>query len=242
MRSLEELEQLTGYRFKNLNLLKLAVTHPSMRYEQAYGSDNQRLEFLGDAVVQLLMSERLYHLMPNMDEGGLTQTRSSVVSTKSMADIARFHGLGGFLKLGRSEEINGGRTRDAALADVLEAVIGAIYVDGGIENARRVVEFFFSNQIQRVKTTAALSDFNPKGRLQEIIQDHSSSLPTYKITHESGPDHKKHFLATVTWNGHLLGEGTGPSKKEAETDAANAAIQNPILMKLILRTAGTRND
>lgn len=234
MPSLEELEEIIGYRFKNRSLLKLGLTHSSMRYEQGYTQDNQRLEFLGDAVVQLLISEILYRSMPTSDEGALTTSRASMVSSKSMADVAKSFNLGGFLKMARSEEHNGGRNREAALADVLESVVGAVYLDGGLEQARTVVELLFAAPLKKAKSPDVLTEFNPKGRLQEIIQDHTNILPSYKITHEAGPDHNKHFLATVTWDGHLLGDGMGPSKKDAESAAASAAIQNPNLLKIVL--------
>lgn len=234
MRSSEELQLIIGYRFHRLELLKLALTHPSMRVENPKSGDNQRLEFLGDAVAQLLLSERIYQLMPDTNEGGMTQTRAAVASSKSMAAIARKFNLGKYLRLSRSEESTGGRNRDAALADVLEAILGAIYLDGGIEPARAAIELFFAAQLnQATKVTKLVSDSNPKGKLQEVIQDHTSILPTYRITEESGPDHDKKFTATVHWEDHLLGSGEGSSKKEAEIAAALAAVQNEGLLDII---------
>jgi ribonuclease-3 len=234
MPSLDELEEIIGYRFKNRSLLKLSLTHSSMRYEQGYTQDNQRLEFLGDAVVQLLISDILFRSLPTSDEGALTTRRASLVSSKSMADVAKTFNLGAYLKMARSEEHNGGRSREAALADVLESLIGAVYLDGGLDHARATIEHLFATPLKNAKSPDVLTEFNPKGRLQEIIQDHTNILPNYKITHEAGPDHNKHFLATVTWDGHLLGEGMGPSKKDAESAAASSAIQNPNLLKIVL--------
>lgn len=241
MRSSDELQLIIGYRFQRLELLKLALTHPSMRVENPKSGDNQRLEFLGDAVAQLLLSERIYHLMPETNEGGMTQTRAAVASSKSMAAIARKFNLGKYLRLSRSEEATGGRNRDAALADVLEAILGAIFLDGGIEPARAAIELFFADQLSLgSKATKLVTDSNPKGKLQEVIQDHTNILPTYRITEESGPDHDKKFTATVHWEGHLLGSGEGPSKKEAEIAAALAAIQNGSLLDIIKSTGETK--
>ena len=241
MLSPEELQEIIGYRFKRLDLLKLAMTHPSMRVENPKSGDNQRLEFLGDAVAQLLLSERIFQLMPDTNEGGMTQTRAAVASSKSMAAIARKFNLGQYLRLSRSEESTGGRNRDAALADVLEAILGAIYLDGGIEPARAAIELFFASQInQATKVTKLVTDSNPKGKLQEVIQDYTSILPTYRITEESGPDHDKTFKATVHWGEHLLGAGEGSSKKEAEIGAALSAVQNPSLVSVVSNSTNTK--
>lgn len=242
MRSSEELQYVIGYRFQRLELLKLALTHPSMRVENPKSGDNQRLEFLGDAVAQLLLSERIYHLMPETNEGGMTQTRAAVASSKSMAAIARKFNLGKYLRLSRSEEATGGRNRDAALADVLEAILGAIYLDGGIEPAKTAIGLFFADQLNLAsKATKLVTDSNPKGKLQEVIQDYTSILPSYRITEESGPDHDKKFTATVYWEEHLLGSGEGSSKKEAEIAAALAAVQNPSLVDIIKSTGNSKS-
>jgi ribonuclease-3 len=234
MRSSEELQQIIGYRFKKLELLKLAVTHPSMRVDQPRSGDNQRLEFLGDAVAQLLLSESIFKQMPHTNEGGMTQARAAVASSKSMAAIARKFNLGKFLRLSRSEESTGGRNRDAALADVLEAILGAIYLDGGIEPARAAIDLFFTDYLSEATTsTPKVQESNPKGKLQEVIQDYTNLLPTYRITEEFGPDHNKTFMATVYWGEHLLGSGKGTSKKDAEIGAALSAIQNPSLIAII---------
>jgi ribonuclease-3 len=228
-----ELELIIGYKFSNPELLRQALTHPSAPHEPGKAPlNNQRLEFLGDAVVQLVSSDNLYKLMPDVDEGGLTKARAALVSYKSMAVIARGLGLGRFLIMGRSEVSSGGRDRDAALADLVEAILGAIYLDGGIEPAREAITRLFGQAMQQSRSHA-VQEPNPKGRLQEIIQDYSNVRPRYQMVGESGPDHLKTYTVHVSWNEQLLGEGTGTSKKDAEISAAAAAVKNPRLLQLI---------
>ena len=235
---MDELEGILGYHFTDPQHLRQALTHASLRYEgvQTHLPDNQRLEFLGDAVLQLVLSDTLYQSMPTTDEGGLTKVRATIVSSKALAQVARKFGFGKFIIMGRGQEASGGRERDSVLADVVEALFGATYLDGGIEAARGVILRLLRESIE-AQRHATLDHQNPKGLLQELIQNISSILPAYEIVKEHGPDHNKHFLATVSWNGQLLGEGAGRSKKEAEIAAASAAMQNPRLKVIILSNA-----
>jgi len=186
--------------------------------------------FVGDAVLQLLLSEMLFLHYDKADEGMLTKIRSQLVSTKALAQIARRIQLGGFLIMGRGEESNGGRERESTLADGLEAVVGAVYIDGGIQAAKNLAALLFQQQILDLGSSP--SDQNPKGQLQELLQSLSPESPNYQITLESGPDHDKFFEAVALWKGHKLGVGTGKSKKEAEVSAALNAIDSPIIPEL----------
>lgn len=220
---MELLESVLGHTFRDRSLLKEALTHASLGYElQRTQPDNQRLEFLGDAVLQLVLSEMLFHHFPKADEGMLTKIRAQLVSTKALAQVARQIKLGGFLFMGRGEEASGGRERDSTLADVLEAIAGAIFLDGGMDAARLVARGLFRQLISDLGTSPV--EQNPKGQLQEILQAISPQSPTYRIIQESGPDHAKSFLAMVSWDGKELGRGLGRSKKEAEVEAARSAL------------------
>ncbi len=221
---MEKLESALGHSFQNPSLLTQALTHASLGYEtQRALPDNQRLEFLGDAVIQLLLSELLFEKFDEADEGQLTKVRSQLVSTKALAHVARQIQLGGYLLMGRGEETHGGRERDSSLADAMEAVVGATYLDGGMEAARRLAKRLFLPEIQRLGDTP--SDCNPKGQLQEMLQAISAQAPHYRIVEESGPDHAKSFVSIVCWEGQEIGRGLGRSKKEAEVEAARAALR-----------------
>ncbi len=231
---MDSLESILGYTFRQPALLTEALTHASLAYEQQRPTkDNQRLEFLGDAVLQLILSDALFHRMPDTDEGGLTKTRASMVSTKALAKLARSLRLGRFIEMGRGEDANGGRDRDSTLADVFESLVGAAFLDGGLEAASAIVlrlmeELLFNHQANAEETIQ-----NPKGALQEMTQDVTNQLPVYQILGTSGPDHERIYESTVSWKGQLLGNGKGRSKKEAEIEAARAAVQNPLLNELI---------
>lgn len=233
---MDSLESILGYTFRQPALLTEALTHASLAYEQQRPTkDNQRLEFLGDAVLQLVLSDVLFHRMPDTDEGGLTKTRASIVSTKALAKLARSLGLGQFIAMGRGEDANGGRDRDSTLADVFESLVGAAFLDGGLEAASAIVlrlmaDLLFNHQVNAEEKTQ-----NPKGALQEMTQDVTNQLPVYQILGASGPDHEKVYEATVSWHGQLLGNGKGRSKKDAEIEAARAAIRNPLLNELVER-------
>ena len=222
----QQMQKIIGYQFKHPELLQEARTHPSLAHEHAAGkmADNQRLEFLGDAVLQLILTDRIYELYPTYPEGELTQVRAHLANRHTLYRRAQAIHLGDFLLLGKGEESSGGRERLSNLADAFEALLGAIYLDGGIRAARKFVHRQFSGELKQVRETAVRQ--NPKGRLQEFLQADSAANPHYRVVHESGPDHSKHFEAIVEWEGREIGRGTGSSKKLAEVAAAESALKN----------------
>lgn len=229
---MDTLETILGHTFRDPALLQLALTHGSVGYEnQRPQADNQRLEFLGDAVLQLALSHLLYTRSPRADEGALTKARAQLVSTKALARIARQIGLGHHVILGRGEEANGGRDRDSTLADALEAVAGAIYIDAGSKAAHQFATRLFTADL--IALDQGPLERNPKGELQEIIQTSSPNGPVYSIVATEGPDHSKNFVASVSWQGHELGRGSGRSKKDAETQAAQSALDGSLLHELL---------
>jgi ribonuclease-3 len=234
------LEHFIGHSFRDPALLQLALTHGSVGYEnQRTHADNQRLEFLGDAVLQLALSHLLFQRLPQGDEGVLTQARAQLVSTKALARIARRIGLGTHLHLGRGEEINGGRERESTLADAMEAVAGAIHLDSGSDAAHQFAARLFAEDLEALSRGPL--DANPKGQLQELIQSVGVEPPHYEIVSSEGPDHAKNFISSVSWQGTELGRGSGRSKKDAEVQAAQAALDNPALSEL-LRTTRVQQD
>ena len=219
------LEQRTGYKFRNSLLLAEALTHPSLGHEtQRHHFDNQRLEFLGDAILQLIFTEHLYRLFPHFSEGQLTKLRSRLVSREGLKVHAINIGLGTYLMMGRGEEASGGRQRASILADAFEALVGAIYLDSNLDVVRRFVLEEAQNDIQRL--TQQPLEVNPKGQLQEILQAISPKSPIYEIVSQTGPEHQKKFVAKVLWDGVELGSGEGSSKKQAETAAALSALRS----------------
>ncbi len=218
------LEQRISYKFRNSLLLAEALTHPSLGYEtQRHHFDNQRLEFLGDAVLQLIFTEHLFNLFPNLSEGQLTKMRSRLVSREGLKVHAISIGLGQFLMMGKGEESSGGRVRASALADGFEALVGAMYLDGGYDAVRRFVLQEAQPDIENLRLEPM--DVNPKGRLQEILQSIAPQSPKYTIASQGGPEHSKLFTAVVTWLGTELGRGQGPSKKDAHFAAALDSLQ-----------------
>ena len=218
------LEQRLKYKFRNPLLLAEALTHPSLGHEtQRHHFDNQRLEFLGDAVLQLIFTEWLFDHFPKDSEGQLTKMRSRLVSRDGLKLHAKRLDLGNHLMMGRGEEASGGRTRGTALADAYEALIGAIYLDSDYVTARRIVLTEAREDLESLDIDPP--DANPKGRLQEILQAITPISPSYPIIGAEGPEHQKHFKAHVVWNGMDLGSGEGGSKKEAETAAALDALK-----------------
>lgn len=218
------IEQRIEYKFRNSLLLAEALTHPSLGYEnQRQHFDNQRLEFLGDAVLQLVVTEQLYRLFPDMSEGKLTKMRARIVSKEGLCRQAENIDLGPHILMGRGEESSGGRTRASTLADAFEALVGAIFLDGGLNRARDFVLSEMQADLKDLESEPL--DINPKGRLQEELQALSPVIPEYRIIFESGPEHKKVFTAEVAWGGEVLGSGDGKSKKEAETAAALQALR-----------------
>ena len=220
---MDSLEKRLGYKFTNSLLLAEALTHPSLAYESKRPHfDNQRLEYLGDAVIQLILTDELFTLFPNSAEGKLTKLRSQLVSRTGLCHFARSIHLGTYLLLGKGENAAGGRNRPSILADAFEALIGAIYLDAGFAASRKVMLSNFGDMIRRIADRPV--ENNPKGQLQEKLQAISASSPKYKIVSQDGPDHQKSFVAEVFWEGRKLGSGSGPSKKEAETAAAQTAL------------------
>ena len=217
------LETRLKYKFRNTLLLAEALTHPSLGHEtQRHHFDNQRLEFLGDAVLQLIFTEWLFDRFPKFSEGQLTKMRSGLVSRDGLKMHAERLALGQHLMMGRGEESSGGRERSSALADAYEALIGAIYLDSDYVTARRIVLTEAREDLDTLEVDPP--DQNPKGQLQEVLQAISPVSPVYPILSAEGPEHQKDFIAQVTWNGIELGEGTGRSKKDAETAAARDAL------------------
>ncbi len=217
------IEEKIGYKFRNPLLLAEALTHPSLAYEsERHNFDYQRLEFLGDAVLQLIVTDRLFRLFPTMPEGRLTKLRTRLVSRDALAHHAEIIGLGAFLLMGRGEEATGGRNRASTLADGFESILGAIYIDSGLEEARKVVLEQFEQAFQDIHSSPV--EDNPKGKLQEILQGISPVGPSYFVVGESGPEHSKSFATLVMWEGRELGRGEGRSKKSSEIEAARDAL------------------
>ena len=203
-----------GYTFRDEALLRRALTHPSMGK-----NDNQRLEFLGDAVLQYLMSDKLYQAHPDEREGALTHRRQLMVCEAALSLIAGKLGLGEALMMDRGEELTGGREKPSVLCDTMEAVLAAVYLDGGMEAAREVVEHCWPGEDEVARP---LQD--AKGALQEALQKNGGESPSYEITGQSGPPHNPVFEAAVYWNGKLLAKGEGKTKKQAEQAAALKAL------------------
>ncbi|MBK1791024.1 ribonuclease III [Persicirhabdus sediminis] len=218
------LEEAIGYKFVNSLLLAEAMTHPSMAYEtQKPHFDNQRLEFLGDAVLQLTVTEWLYQQFPGFSEGEMTKLRARLVSGAALARFAKEIGLGQYLMMGKGEEASGGRARTSTLADAFESLTGAIYIDGGFDEAKKVLLNVCSRQLEHIANEPA--EVNPKGQLQEQLQAIAPQSPIYQVVGESGKDHCKVFEVEVCWLEKVLGKGVGKSKKDAEISAAKAALE-----------------
>ncbi len=224
--NLEEFERKIEYTFSDKSLLVLALTHSSYANEIKKGKheNNERLEFLGDAVLDMVVSEYMYRHFPKMPEGELTKLRAAVVCEGSLAELSRKLGVGRCLLLGKGEESTGGRNRDSILADAFESIIGAICIDGGMEAATKHIMRFMVDQIEHTKNNFRSLDC--KTHLQEVIQKISKVPLKYAIVDEQGPDHNKVFVAEVTHDGRVLGKGSGRSKKEAEQSAANNALEH----------------
>jgi ribonuclease-3 len=216
------LERRVGVRFRNRDLLRLALTHRSYAYERGGLPTNERLEFLGDAVLGIVVTDAIYNEYPTLPEGSLAKMRAALVNMTVLADVAREIGLGEAVLLGRGEELTGGRNKSSILADTLEALFGAVYLDQGIKAARRVILGLFTPRIRGQVEGGTTIDY--KTSLQETAAAQLGSLPEYQIS-ESGPDHAKRFQATVVLQGRPYGTGDGRSKKEAEQAAAKVALE-----------------
>lgn len=221
------IEERLNYTFKSKTLLNVALSHPSLSSEiRPAPPDNQRLEYLGDAVLELVITTHLYDRFPEFQEGVLTKLRASVVSKPALAIAARTIDLGSALAMSNGESGSGGRDRDSNLADALEAILGAIYLDSGLESAKEVTLEVLSFQLGALNPQRAQG--NSKGELQEILQQLASEAPVYKVVSEEGPPHNRTFVCEVTWKGKTLGQGSGSSKKSAEAKAAETALTNQI--------------
>lgn len=220
------IEDKINYAFKNREIIYTAITHSSYANERKAKKlkYNERLEFLGDAVLELVISEYLFKMYPNLPEGELTVTRAKIVCESSLAKCANDIELGKYLLLGRGEELSGGRNKFSILSDAYEALIGGLYLDGGLELAKGFILKYMESIIKNCVEGKVFYDF--KTQLQEIVQQKSDQLIAYKIVDESGPDHNKTFITQVTINDVIFGKGTGHSKKESEQNAAKDAINN----------------
>ena len=224
MAELSELQKRLGYNFRDENLLRLALTHPSVAHESGEPTaHNQRLEFLGDAVLQLVLTDELYEKFPGFDEGPLTKGRAKLVNRRTLAEQATALGMGPHLILSRGEEMHGGRERPSALADSFEALLGAIYLDGGFDAARAFISREFSGAFGKLTVPPTIE--NPKGELQELLQARSPESPQYHVVSVTGPDHDRVFECIVIHSGKELARGRGKSKKAAESNAAVAALK-----------------
>src|SRR5438874_3920760 len=224
MATLDELQSRLGYTFQDLSLLRLALTHPSVAHEAPGATPhNQRLEFLGDSVLGLILTHELYSKFPGFGEGPLTKARAQMVNRHTLAEQARRVSLGEHLILSHGEETSGGRERRSSLADGFEALIGSIYLDGGFEAARTFILRTFRDAFGELTHIPNLD--NPKGELQEMLQETTSEAPRYELTSVIGPAHDRAFECAVYHAGSELGRGRGKSKKAAESEAAAAALK-----------------
>lgn len=221
-----ELQSIVGYTFNEIERLRQAVTHSSFANEHRNMDikDNERLEFLGDAILDLIISEYLFNKYKEMPEGDLSKIRASIVCEASLAKIARKINLGEYILLGKGEEMTGGRTRASILADAFEAVTGSIFVDGKFEDVREFLQRTLINEVDDISIQDLYTDY--KTLLQENIQRESTLPIRYEVVEEKGPDHDKNFYVAVYHGEVCLGKGVGKSKKEAEQDAAKIAIDN----------------
>lgn len=220
---LEQLQQRIGHTFRDITLLQRALTHPSYVREDSNASHYQRLEFLGDAVLGLILAEALFELLPDQREGVLTRYRSILVRGQQLAGIAREIGLGAHLRIADAEVAIGARELDSILEDAFEALMGAVYLDAGLEKVRAVAIGLFGDLHSRLEIQ--LAEVNPKGRLQELLQPKISSQDIeYRVTETTGPDHQKAFTVEVWIAGQRQGSGFGNSKKSAEEAAAREAL------------------
>ena len=221
--NLEQVEKSIGYTFTNKELLKTALTHTSYAYEHNIES-NEKLEFLGDSILEFISSKYIYAKYPKLKEGEMTKVRASVVCEKSLYKVAKLHNFSDFLFLGKSEKLTGGKNRPAILADSVEAVIAAMYLDGGLEPADKFIIENLKDEISYSTKHVGVKDH--KTVLQEKLQIHGDVNIEYEIIKETGPDHDKNFVAEVKCDGKILATGEGKSKKLAEMEAAKKALEN----------------
>jgi ribonuclease-3 len=221
---LRQLEKNLGYRFRRRRHLEYALTHRSYRYEnEEVDHDNQRLEFLGDAVLGLVTAAYLHDRFPDLQEGEMTKIRSQVSSSNALYDMAVRTDLGRYLRLGRGEEQSGGRERKSNLADAMEAVLGAAYLDGGIKASEKVFRKLIRPVI--LEGLVAPESDNPKGALQELVQSRWKTVPKYRVVSERGPSHARRYTARVFIGDEAFGTGTGSTKRTAEMEAARTTME-----------------
>ena len=220
---IKDLETAIGYRFHNISLLQNALTHSSYANERWHNSlmSNERLEFLGDSILGMIVADHLYRNFPDRPEGELTRMRADMVCEQSLAVVANRIHLGSHLLLGHGEEQGGGRNRASILADAVESVIAASFLDGGMEPARQFINTFVLTEVPVKK----LRNADYKTALQELVQQKKNQILSYALVGESGPDHDKKFDVEVKLNGRVIGTGSGSSKKRAEQSAAASAIE-----------------
>ena len=219
---MKTLEEKLGYTFQNRALLENALTHSSCANEsRGKLQSNERLEFLGDSILGMVVADHLYRNHPDLPEGVLTRTRAALVCEDSLVLVAEELGLGAYLRLGKGEEAGGGRNRPSIRADAVEAILAAVYLDGGIGSARKIIQKYILSR--EVAGLTKPRDY--KTALQELVQRESGQVLAYRLIGEEGPDHNKRFFVEVTLNGNGVGQGSGRSKKEAEQMAAKAAIE-----------------
>lgn len=220
---IKDLEQAIGYRFQNITLLQNALTHSSYANERWHDASrsNERLEFLGDSVLGMVVAEYLYKNFPNRPEGELTKMRADMVCEQTLAAVAAKVDLGRHMLLGHGEERFGGRNRGSILADAVEALIAACFLDGGLEAAKGIIQRFILTDVPVNK----LHNTDYKTALQELVQQKKNQVLSYQLVEESGPDHDKHFVVEVSLNGKVVGTGSGSAKKRAEQQAARNAME-----------------
>ena len=222
LKQLEQLQKNIGYKFKDIKLLEKALTHTSYAYEHEIES-NEKLEFLGDSILEFVSSEYLYKNYPKLKEGEMTKVRATVVCESSLYKVAKLHNFSDFLYVGKSEQLTKGNEKPAILADSVEAVIAAMYLDGGIESAQKFIAESLKEEIENATKHVGVKDY--KTVLQEKLQENGNVKICYKIIKEIGPDHDKIFEAEVEVNGQKLARGRGKSKKQAEMEAAKKALE-----------------
>lgn len=222
MKDLHLLEQSIGYTFKDINLLKNALTHTSYAYENKVKS-NEKLEFLGDSILEFISSKYIYNNYPKLKEGEMTKVRATVVCEDSLYKIADKHNFSDFLYLGKSEMMHKGNRKATIMADSVEAIIAAIYFDSGLEEAEKFIIENLKDEVKIASQNVGMKDH--KTVLQEKLQIHGNVNIEYRIINQQGPDHDKTFTAEVSLNGKVLATGTGKTKKQAEMEAANKALQ-----------------
>ncbi|MGN1002226.1 MAG: ribonuclease III [Oscillospiraceae bacterium] len=218
---MDTLEKKLGYAFRDPALIQTALTHSSYANEHRCQS-NERLEYVGDSVLGMVVATHLYALYPEMPEGGMTRLRAELVCEHSLWTVADKLGFGRYLRLGKGEELSGGRERHSILADCVEAVIAALYLDGGMEPARRFIDEHILSQLD---SGAPIGVTDYKTELQELVQQRPGRTLSYELVGESGPDHRKTFAFRVSLDGERIGEGEGHTKKEAEQNAARCALE-----------------